>query len=173
MSSDTGERRLLPVYLFVSALVFVGLAFDEGFSGKATIPVKGDKPTYGLGSTMRPDGKPVQIGDQIKVTDALRLSVNQLAAKENALRRCVTAPMAQFEWDALVSLAYNVGEGAVCKSRLVAKINAEDYAGACDEYLRWRYYQDKDCSLPENRSLCGGLWKRRQGEAARCRGETP
>lgn len=171
MSSNTGAPRLLPIYLIASALALAGIATDEGFTGKAIIPVKGDRPTYGFGSTMRPDGSPVQMGDSITAPAALRLSVEQLAAKEATLRRCVTAPLAQYEWDALISLAYNVGEGAVCKSRLVEKTNAQDYAGACDEYLRWRYYQGKDCSTPEYRSLCGGLWKRRQGEAARCRGE--
>ena len=173
MSSDSGERRLLPALLALSAVAFAGITLDEGFSGKASPPVKGDKPTYGFGSTMRPDGSPVQMGDGITAPAALRLSVAQIAAKENILRRCVTAPLAQYEWDALISLAYNVGEGAVCKSRLVEKTNAQDYAGACEEYLRWRFYQGKDCALPAWQKLCGGLWKRRQGEAARCRGETP
>lgn len=172
MSSDIGERRLLPVFLVLSAIGFAGIAIDEGYTSKAVIPVKGDKPTYGLGSTERPDGKPVQPGDSITPPAAITLSVRQAQKKEAAIKRCVTAPLAQYEYDAYVSLAYNVGETAFCNSRLVAKANAQDYAGACAEILRWRFFQGKDCSAPENARLCGGIWTRRQGEAARCRGET-
>lgn len=169
MSRDIGERRLLPVFLLISGLAVGGIALEEGYTERAVAPLKGDKPTYGFGSTTRPDGTPVQTGDRISPPAALRLSINQLAIKEQALRQCVTAPMTQYEWDAMVSLAYNVGEAAVCRSRLVERTNAGDYAGACEEYLRWRYFQGRDCALPENR--CRGLWLRRQADAARCRGE--
>lgn len=171
MSSDLGERRLLPVFLFLSAIGFAGIAVQEGYTDKAVIPVKGDKPTYGLGSTTRPDGKPVQPNDRITPPAAISLAVRDVTAKEVEIKKCVTAPMHQYEYDAFVSLAYNVGTGAFCGSRLVTRLNAGDYAGACAEILRWRYFQGKDCSLPENARLCGGIWTRRQGEAAKCRGE--
>ena len=54
-------------------------------------------------------------------------------------------------------LPYNVGSRAFCQSTLVRKLNAEDYAGACAELLRWRFFQGKDCTLPANARLCGGL----------------
>ena len=171
MSSDTGERRLVPVYLFLSALAFAGIAVEEGYVNKAGPPIPGDKPSYGLGSTVRPDGKPVQTGDTISVPAAITLSARQVAVKEAAIKRCVTAPLHQHEYDTFVSLAYNVGESAFCKSQLVAKVNSLDYAGACAEILRWRFFKGKDCSLAENKGLCGGLWARRQREAAHCRGE--
>lgn len=172
MSSDTGERRLAPVYLFLSALAFAGIAVEEGYVGKASPPIPGDKPTYGLGSTVRPDGKPVRNGDTISVPAAIMLSARQAAVKEAAIKRCVTVPLHQHEYDTFVSLAYNVGESAFCKSQLMAKLNSLDYAGACAEILRWRFFKGKDCSLAENTKLCGGLWARRQREAANCRGES-
>ena len=46
-------------------------------------------------------------------------------------------------YDALVSFSYNVGSRAFCQSTLVRKLNAEDYAGACAELLRWRFFQGK------------------------------
>ena len=73
--------------------------------------------------------------------------------------------------DAYNSLAYNIGTGAFCGSTLVKKSNAGDYAGACEEFLRWRYYQGHDCSLPQWKSLCGGIWSRRQWEYRLCLGE--
>ena len=144
MSSDTGERRLLPGFIFLSAAAFAGIAIDEGFVGKAAPPIKGDKPTYGLGSTERPDGKPVQTGDTITPPAAIALSLRQAQVKEAAIKRCVTVPLHQYEYDAFVSLAYNVGETAFCRSTLVARVNAGDYAGACDEILRWRFFQGRD-----------------------------
>ena len=51
------------------------------------------------------------------------------------------------------------------------KLNAEDYAGACAEMLRWRFFHGKDCALPANARLCGGLATRRQAEYRQCLGE--
>ena len=81
MSSDSGERRLLPALLALSAVAFAGITLDEGFSGKASPPVKGDKPTYGFGSTMRPDGSPVRSGDTITPPAAIQLSLRQAEVK--------------------------------------------------------------------------------------------
>ena len=111
------------------------------------------------------------MGDKTTPPKALRLAVSEIEKSEKRLRVCVTAPVYQHEYDAMVDLSYNVGVGAVCSSTLVIKTNAQDYAGACSEYYRWRFYQGKDCSLPQNKSLCGGIWVRRQEMAARCRGE--
>ena len=90
---------------------------------------------------------------------------------EGALKQCVTVPLAQHEYDALVSFSYNVGSRAFCQSTLVKKLNAEDYAGACAELLRWRFFQGKDCALPANARLCGGLATRREAEYRKCIGE--
>ena len=63
-----------------------------------------------------------------------------------------------------------IGHNGSGKSTLVKLLNQGDYDGACKQILRWRYYQGADCSLPVNQRLCGGLWSRRQQEAARCQG---
>jgi lysozyme len=82
-------------------------------------------------------------------------------------------PLAQHEYDALVSFSYNVGSSAFCQSTLVRKLNKGNYAGACTELLRWRFFKGKDCAAPENARLCGGLAKRRQAEYRQCIGEAP
>jgi lysozyme len=83
------------------------------------------------------------------------------------------AGQSQHEYDALVSFSSNVGSRAFCQSTLVKKLNAEDYAGACAEQLRWRFFQGKDCALPSNARLYGGLAKRREAEYLQCIGEAP
>ena len=84
----------------------------------------------------------------------------------------VTVPVVTHAYVALVSFSYNVGSRAFCQSSLVKKLNAEDYAGACAELLRWRFFQGKDCALAANARLCGGLATRRQAEYRQCLGET-
>lgn len=169
MSSDLGERRLAPVYLALSAAALVGIVATEGYSDKAIIPVPGDKPTIGFGSTTRADGSPVQMGDKTTPPKALARALQDVQAFEGALRQCVTVPLHQHEYDAYISFAYNVGPAAFCESSLVKKLNALDYAGACAEILRWRYFQGKDCSLSVNK--CGGLWLRRNAEYRLCLGK--
>ncbi len=165
MSSDTSERFLIPM-LALSAAGLVAILGLEGYTDKAVIPVPGDVPTIGFGSTQG-----VKIGDKTTPPQALKRALRDASKFEGAIKKCVKVPLHQYEYDAFVSVAYNVGEGAFCGSRLVAKLNTYDYAAACAEITRWRFYQGKDCSLPANKRICGGIWARRQGEAARCRGE--
>lgn len=48
------------------------------------------------------------------------------------------APTTQGQFDALVSLAYNIGVGAFNQSTLLRLHNERDYAGAAAEFDKWR-----------------------------------
>ena len=159
--------------LGLSAAALVGLVLHEGYSDRAIIPVKGDMPTLGFGSTTRADGSPVRLGDTTTPPQALARALRDVQQFEGALKTCVTVPLAQHEYDAYVSFAYNVGPRAFCQSTLVKKLNIQDYPGACQELQRWRFFQGKDCALPTNARLCGGLAKRREAEYRQCIGEAP
>ena len=80
---------------------------------------------------------------------------------EGAIKRCVTVPLAQNEYDAYVQLSYNIGAGAFCGSTLVRKLNAGDYMGACQEILRWNKFKGRELR---------GLTNRRQAEYQLCIG---
>lgn len=147
--------------LALSASAMVALWQQEGWTERAVIPVAGDVPTVGPGLTKREDGTPVRMGDTIKPLDAARRSLAHIQQDEGALKRCVTAPLHQAEYDSFVSLAYNIGPGAFCSSTLVRKLNAGDYDGACKEILRWDRFQGKPLR---------GLTLRRQRESALCLG---
>ena len=43
------------------------------------------------------------------------------------------------EFSALVSFAFNLGEGALARSTLLKKLRANDTTGAADEFGRWVY----------------------------------
>lgn len=48
-----------------------------------------------------------------------------------------TTPTTQNQFDALMSLAYNIGMGALHGSTVLRKHLAEDYKGAADAFLSW------------------------------------
>lgn len=155
----------------LSAAGLVSIATHEGYTEKAVIPVPGDVATIGYGTTRRPDGSPVRLGDKTTPTQALARALRDVQAFEGALKNCVTVPLHQYEYDAYTGFTYNIGSAAFCASTLVKKLNAGDYAGACGEILRWKRFQGHDCSAPENARLCGGLWTRRQAEYRQCLGD--
>ncbi len=148
--------RIKPTLLALSASALVGIAVHEGYRGEAYEPVKGDVPTIGFGTT-----EGVEMGDRITPERALVRLLNDANKFEKAVKRCAPVPLHQYEFDAYVSLTYNIGEGAFCRSTLVKKLNAQDYEGACAEILRWDRFKGKP--LP-------GLTKRRQEEYQKCLG---
>lgn len=152
--------------LALSASGLVGIALQEGYTDTAVVPVKGDVPTIGFGTTGG-----VKMGDTTTPPKALARALTDVQKFEGALKTCVAVPLHQYEYDAYVSFSYNVGAGAFCGSSLVKKLNAGDYPGACAELLRWTYFQGKNCAAPENARLCGGVATRRQAEYRQCMGE--
>jgi lysozyme len=145
--------------LALSAAAFFGVTRYEGYTDKAVIPVPGDVPTIGFGTTTG-----VKLGDRITPQEAFRRSLQDLQAFETSLKSCVHVALYQHEYDAFVSLAYNIGSSAFCGSTLVRKLNAGDHAGACAEISRWNRQGGR--VLP-------GLVKRRAAERAHCEGQTP
>ena len=83
-------------------------------------------------------------GDLLKHADALN---------------CIKTPLADNQKAAFLSFAFNVGNGAFCKSTLVRKANAGDLMGACAELSRWVIAGGRE--LP-------GLVKRRAAERELC-----
>lgn len=142
--------------LSLSAAALVGIALHEGYRDEAYTPVPGDVPTIGFGTT-----EGVKMGDRITPPRALVRLLDDASEFETAVRRCAPVPMYQYEFDAYVSLTYNIGSGAFCSSTLARKLKAGDYAGACAEILRWDKFKGQP--LP-------GLTTRRREEHAKCLG---
>lgn len=142
--------------LSLSAAAIVSIAIHESFRSDAYIPVPGDVATIGFGSTDN-----VKLGDKITVERALVRLLDDASEFEAAVKRCAPVPMYQYEFDAYVSLTYNIGSVAFCRSTLAKKLNQRDYAGACKEILRWDRFKGKPLA---------GLTKRRQEEYRKCIG---
>lgn len=142
--------------LVVSASAFVSILLYEGYSDKTYIPVPGDVPTIGFGTT-----RGVKEGDTITPPKAVERVLRDVTEFEGAIKKCVKVPLYQHEYDAYVSFAYNVGPTAFCSSTLVKKLNSGDYTGACNELPRWAYSNGKKLK---------GLVKRREEERKLCLG---
>lgn len=155
------KTRIAAGLLSLSLLGFVGRAIQEDYTGTAVIPVPGDVPTVGIGSTRRDDGTPVRLGDTITVPKAIRRAVTDISEDENVLRHCFgDAELYQHEWDAFSNLSYNVGAGAVCRSSIVGKVQAKRYEAACNTILDFYKAGGKDCRVRANN--CYGVWLDRQ-----------
>lgn len=142
--------------LVLSASAIIGIVVHEGYSDTAYIPVAGDVPTIGFGTTTG-----VKLGDKITPVKALERALTDVNAFEAALKQCVKVPLHQYEYDAYISLSYNIGSKAFCSSTLVKLLNSGDYEGACKQILRWDKFQGKPLR---------GLTIRRQSEYKQCTG---
>lgn len=152
--------------LALSAAGLIGLVSHEGYTDRAIIPVPGDRPTVGFGSTFNPDGSPVKIGDTTTPQKALRMTLAHVGKDEMQLKRCVTGTLSQQEYDILVDFAYNYGSVAACKSSMVRHINVGNYAASCQAYGQYRFAAGRDCSDPASR--CRGVWLRSQERVTKC-----
>lgn len=155
------KPRLAVATLALSAAGFVGIISHEGWSERAVPPVPGDVPTYGFGTTTRPDGSPVRLGETITPPQAVVRALQDVQTFDAALKRCVRVPLHQHEYDAYLSLAYNIGAKAFCGSTLVRRLNAGHYAEACGQILRWDKFQGQPLR---------GLTLRREREYRQCMG---
>ena len=127
----------------------------EGFSANAYLcPAK--IPTIGYGNTFYADGTKVKLGDQISKIDALKL-LEVIANRDFAdkIFPYIKVKVTQNQFDAMVSLAYNIGTGSFLKSTLLKKVNVSDFIGASNEFLRWNKAGGKELL---------GLTKRRERE---------
>lgn len=167
MDTDSGKTagRVAVAMLVLAASTISGIAGFEGFRDTAYIPVKGDVPTIGFGST-----KGVKMGDRITPDRALRRLVDEVDSEyAQGVRRCVKVPLTNYEFGAYVSLSYNIGVPTFCRSaapgkppNLIDLINAERYAEACKRIEAFVYSGGRKLN---------GLVKRRAEERAICEGK--
>jgi lysozyme len=125
----------------------------------AYLPTPQDVPTIGWGST----GLDIRLGmtwTQEQADARFLLDVARFADKVEKLLQDGAATT-QGEFDALVSLAYNIGTGNLASSTLLRMHKAGDKAGAAAQFARWNKQKGK---------VLNGLTIRRAAEASLYRG---
>ena len=105
---------------------------------------KGAPYTIGYGATGREIG-PGVVWTQERADARL---IGDVAQREADANNAIRVPVTQGQYDAFVSLLYNVGHGSATRngivrlksgapSTLLAQLNAGDYAGCSEQFLRW------------------------------------
>ena len=93
--------------------------------------------TIGFGTTIYPNGIKVKRGDTCTTEQAKAYMAHDLKKFESTVNSAVTVPINQNQFDASVSLTYNIGTGAFKKSTLLKKLNESDYKGAAAQFNVW------------------------------------
>lgn len=93
--------------------------------------------TIGFGTIKYPNGVRVKKGDTCTLEQAKDYMRHDLIEFEHTVNSSVKVPLNQNQFDALVSLAYNIGSSAFKSSTLVKKLNTGDYQGAADQFNVW------------------------------------
>ena len=113
--------------------------------------------TIGIGTTIYPNGVKVKKGDKCTLEQAHEYLAHDMIEFEKTVNDSVKVDLTQNQFDALVSLTYNIGSTAFKNSTLLKKLNAKDYAGAADQFLVWNKGGGK---------VLKGLVRRREAERA-------
>jgi len=107
----------------------------EGFRDKAYKDSAGIW-TIGFG-TIKIGDRPVQQGDTITREAAVAAMQSDLAWAQTAVNKLVRPGLSQHQFDALVSLVYNIGETAFSKSTLLKQLNQQNFILAAQEFPKW------------------------------------
>ena len=131
-----------------------GLTLTKNFEGcrLSAYADQGGVWTIGYGHT----GPGVHAGLTITQDQADTFLISDVAGAVACVNRLVTSSIVQCQFDALVDFTFNLGCACLANSTLLRAVNAGDFDGAANEFLRWDHV---------NGVVVPGLLRRRQAEA--------
>ncbi|GGE18032.1 lysozyme [Aureimonas endophytica] len=145
----------------VAGAALMGLAVSvvggyEGVRYKAYLPTPNDVPTICFGET-----RGVRMGDTAtpaQCRDMLGQGLKDFAA---AIEVCMVSPQTipAKTYVASLSLAYNIGQTAFCRSTVLRNLNAGKWRDACDAFRAWNKQAGR---------VLQGLVNRREDERRLC-----
>ncbi len=98
-------------------------------------------------------------GERFTLAQCKAMLAASLESFATGMEGCITRPLPDTTYSAFLSLSYNVGTGAFCKSSVARLWNAGEGRSSCDAMLKW------------NRAagvVMTGLTRRREQERALC-----
>lgn len=149
------SRLKISAFMMVMAVGLVG-----AWEGLRTVAypdrLAGGIPTVCFGET-----RGVKLGDSYTIEECKVMLGDALADFEAGMRKCLKAPDAipDKPYVSFLSLSYNIGTGAFCRSTVARRANAGDLAGACDAITRFNRAGGK---------VIKGLVNRRAAERKLC-----
>lgn len=132
----------------------------EGLRTKAYLDTAGI-PTIGYGNTYHPNGVKVKLGDTITVAQADAYLDAIVPTYENAVRKIITTPITQRQYDALVCFVYNIGSTQFLNSSVDDKLNAGDFDAALKTWAAYNKVRNPKTGELE---VSAGLVNRRTAE---------
>ena len=134
------------------------IKYFEGFRSEPYLCSAG-VPTIGYGSTFYADGTSVTMEDESITEEEATILLQKTVDEEYSITvdEGVLVEVNQQQFDAMVSLTYNIGSGAFLESTLLEYCNMEQHQLAADEFLSWVYV---------NGEVSQGLVNRREVERA-------
>lgn len=120
-----------------------GLELLEEFEGKRRQAYRDSVgiPTIGIGfiryTLGEKAGQKVQMGDVMTDGEIRAELANQIQTYEKAVRDAVQVELTQSQFNACVSLCYNIGAKAFAGSSVVRELNQRKYQAACKAFALW------------------------------------
>lgn len=130
-----------------------GLRLIRQFEGFSTVPYLCPAGYWTIGYGHLAD-RGHRLITQEEATELLR---DDVKVAEAAVKKFICVPLAQHQFDALVSFTFNLGSGAFQRSTLRRVINREEHAQVPEQLMRWVFAGGKRLS---------GLVRRRAAEGA-------
>jgi len=110
-------------------------------------------PTIGYGHVVLPHEN---FDEGITKEQGMEILRNDVGIAERAVSRLISVPLADEQFDALVSFTFNLGSGSLQSSTLRQKVNRQEHDLAPDQFRRWVYAGGRRLR---------GLVRRREDEA--------
>ncbi|MCD6017293.1 MAG: lysozyme [Bacteroidetes bacterium] len=114
-------------------------------------------PTIGYGNTYYKDGTKVKLGDTITQEQANTMFIDIVQNYVDSVNQLVKVKITQNQFDALVSLCYNIGSGNFSKSSVLKNVNLDPTkeAAITASFMMWNKAKGR---------VITGLTNRRKGE---------
>ena len=113
--------------------------------------------TIGIGTIIYPNGKKVKEGDICTKEEAYSWFKDYIVGVEDLIHKSIKVPLTQNQFDALVSLIYNIGSTQFIGGSVDDKLNSHQTSAALETWKKYRL---------DNGKVIQGLVNRRNAEVA-------
>lgn len=138
------------------AAAALAISVVGGFEG---LRLNAYRDVVGVATVCYGETRGVKMGDRHSKAECDAMLLKGLAEFEAGVLACTPITMPDARLVATVSLAYNIGTGAYCRSSVARLLNAGATRQACDAFLKW----NKAGGI-----VFPGLTRRREAERQLC-----
>lgn len=194
MSKIKTIGRSAVILLALSGAYYADKVRDEGFTDKPVVPVQGDRPTIGFGSTFYENGSPVKMGDPAISRARAWQIVHAHNQREQAEFAATLAgvDLFQAEYELFFGWRYQYGMARWKSAGILRELRQGNRVAACNVLLHYKFMHSAtppkhpvgwqiskraangqplqwrfDCSTPGNK-VCAGVHTRNVRRHTEC-----